>query len=70
MAQDRSEAARDEGSRHSADRLRVLMIGHQFQVPTEGQAKAAALARFADLELHVLAPSLYREGEVRWRRSV
>lgn len=68
VAQDRSEAARDEGSRHSADRLRVLMIGHQFQVPTEGQAKAAALARFADIELHVLAPSLYREGEVRWRR--
>jgi glycosyltransferase involved in cell wall biosynthesis len=70
VAQDRGEAARDDGGRPSVDRLRVLMIGHQFQVPTEGQAKAAALARFADIELHVLAPSLYREGEIRWRRPV
>jgi glycosyltransferase involved in cell wall biosynthesis len=48
--------------------VRVLLIGHQFQVPTEGQAKAAALARFEDIDLHVLTPALYREGEVRWRR--
>jgi hypothetical protein len=50
--------------------LRVLLIGHQFQVPTEGQAKAAALAAFSDLDVRVLAPALYREGEVRWRRPV
>ena len=56
--------------RTSANRVRVLLIGHQFQVPTEGQAKAAALARFADLDVHVLTPALYREAEVRWRRPV
>jgi glycosyltransferase involved in cell wall biosynthesis len=70
VAVDRNQEANTEGARPSAGRLRVLLIGHQFQVPTEGQAKAAALARFADLELHVLAPSLYREAEVRWRRPV
>ena len=70
VAVDRNQEANPEGARPSAGRLRVLLIGHQFQVPTEGQAKAAALARFADLELHVLAPSLYREAEVRWRRPV
>jgi glycosyltransferase involved in cell wall biosynthesis len=70
VAVDRNQEANRQEGRPPADRLRVLLIGHQFQVPTEGQAKAAALARFADLELHVLAPSLYREGEVRWRRPV
>jgi glycosyltransferase involved in cell wall biosynthesis len=50
--------------------MRVLLIGHQFQVPSEGQAKAAALARFSDIDLHVLTPALYREAEVRWRRPV
>ena len=70
VAEGRNQEARDEGSRPAAGRLRVLLIGHQFQVPTEGQAKAAALARFADIDLHVLAPALYREGEVRWRRPV
>ncbi len=54
----------------SSGRLRVLLIGHQFQVPSEGQAKAAALSRYADLDVHVLAPERYREAEVRWRHPV
>jgi glycosyltransferase involved in cell wall biosynthesis len=70
VALDRKREANSEGVRPSSERLRVLLIGHQFQVPTEGQAKAAALARFPDIELHVLAPERYREGEIRWRRPV
>jgi glycosyltransferase involved in cell wall biosynthesis len=70
VAEERNQVS-SGGHRGSADgRIRVLLIGHQFQVPTEGQAKAAALARFHDLDLHVLAPALYREAEVRWRRPV
>jgi glycosyltransferase involved in cell wall biosynthesis len=47
--------------------LKVLLVGHQFQVPTEGQAKAGALAKFPELEIKVLTPARYREGETRWR---
>lgn len=43
------------------------MIGHQFQVPTEGQAKAEALAAAGRVDLHVVMPSRYREAETRWR---
>jgi glycosyltransferase involved in cell wall biosynthesis len=70
VAVDQNREANSEGGQSSPSRLRVLLIGHQFQVPTEGQAKAAALARFSDIELSVLAPARYREGEVRWRRPV
>lgn len=48
-------------------RLRVLLIGHQFQLRAEGQAKAGALGRFEDLEVHVAVPTRYREGGARWR---
>ena len=47
--------------------LRVLLVGHQFQVPSEGQAKAAALAGLGDLHLEAITPERYREAEVRWR---
>lgn len=70
VAEERYRVVENGGRNSPGRRLRVLLIGHQFQVPTEGQAKAAALAGFKDVELHVLAPSLYREGEVRWRRPV
>jgi len=70
VAEDCNQSQNNGGGATLAGRIRVLLIGHQFQVPTEGQAKAAALAGFADIDLHVLAPSLYREGEVRWRRPV
>ena len=54
--------------RRTADRpLRVLLIGHQFQVATEGQAKAEALSKFEDLDIQVLCPEMYKEGETRWR---
>jgi glycosyltransferase involved in cell wall biosynthesis len=43
------------------------MVGHQFQVAAEGQAKARALARLGDLEILTLAPERYREAETRWR---
>ena len=59
------------GSLGSAPRLRrplrVLLVGHQFQVPSEGQAKAAALAGLGDLHLEAITPERYREAEVRWR---
>ena len=48
-------------------RLKILLIGHQFQVPSEGQAKACALSRFEDLDISILCPDRYREAEVRWR---
>jgi glycosyltransferase involved in cell wall biosynthesis len=70
VVEDRNQVSSVAGGGQSTGRVRVLLIGHQFQVPTEGQAKAAALARFADVDLHVLTPALYREGEVRWRRPV
>jgi glycosyltransferase involved in cell wall biosynthesis len=70
VVEDRNEFSNETVGEPATGRVRVLLIGHQFQVPTEGQAKAAALARFPDVELHVLAPALYREGEVRWRRPV
>jgi glycosyltransferase involved in cell wall biosynthesis len=70
LAEDCNQSENNGGGTSLAGRARVLLIGHQFQVPTEGQAKAAALASFGDIDLHVLAPSLYREGEVRWRRPV
>jgi len=50
--------------------FKVLLIGHQFQVPSEGQAKAAALSKFSDLAVHVLCPERYREAEVRWRSAL
>lgn len=50
-----------------ATKLRVLLIGHQFQVPSEGQAKARALSQFEDLDVTVLCPDRYKEAEVRWR---
>lgn len=56
--------------RRVARKLRVALLGHQFQVPSEGQAKAAALARVFDGELLVLTPDRYREAEVRWRVPV
>jgi glycosyltransferase involved in cell wall biosynthesis len=46
------------------------MVGHQFQVPTEGQAKAEALGRLPDLDILTLAPDRYREAEKRWRFAV
>lgn len=60
-----SEALRIQ--RTAARPLRVLLIGHQFQVATEGQAKAAALSKFDDLDIQVLCPERYKEAEVRWR---
>jgi glycosyltransferase involved in cell wall biosynthesis len=45
----------------------VLLIGHQFQVPSEGQAKAAALACEPRIQVHVISPSRYKEGETHWR---
>lgn len=48
-------------------KLKILLIGHQFQVPSEGQAKACALSRYNDLDVRVLAPERYREAETRWR---
>jgi len=53
-----------------AGRLRVLLLGHQFQVPSEGQAKAAALSKFSELDIQCVAPSRYKEGECRWRFPV
>jgi glycosyltransferase involved in cell wall biosynthesis len=70
VAEDCSQSENNWGGASLSGRIRVLLIGHQFQVPTEGQAKAAALASFSDIDLHVMAPSLYREAEVRWRRPV
>lgn len=70
VVEEQNRCASGQQGEDASGRIRVLLIGHQFQVPTEGQAKAAALARFEDLELHVLAPSLYREAEIRWRRPV
>ena len=46
------------------------MVGHQFQVPTEGQAKATALARFQDLDILALTPERYFEAEKNWRFAV
>jgi glycosyltransferase involved in cell wall biosynthesis len=68
VAEEQNQCSGGEQREEAFRRIRVLLIGHQFQVPTEGQAKAAALARFHDIDLHVLAPSLYREAEIRWRR--
>lgn len=48
-------------------KLRLLLIGHQFQVATEGLAKAQALSKFEDLDLYILTPERYREGESHWR---
>ena len=56
-----------KGKPRREKKLRILLIGHQFQVPSEGQAKACALSRYTDLDLHVLAPERYREAETRWR---
>lgn len=68
---ERRWAAADAGAKKpgpQGDRpLRVLLIGHQFQVSTEGQAKAAALSKFDDLDVQVLCPERYREGGQRWR---
>lgn len=36
--------------------MRVLLISHTCQSPTEGQPKAEHLARFADVDLRVLVP--------------
>ncbi|MEI6712917.1 MAG: glycosyltransferase family 4 protein [Verrucomicrobiota bacterium] len=47
--------------------LKILLIGHQFQVPSEGQAKADALAKFTDIEVCAITPQRYREGENTWR---
>ena len=69
-AKERSPSAESRnlmGARTGRRRLRILLIGHQFQVPTEGQAKAAALSAFEDLDVSVLCPERYREAEVRWR---
>ena len=64
---DRAEGGRARGEGTASRPLRVLLIGHQFQVPSEGQAKAKALALHHDLQVHVLAPERYKEAEVRWR---
>lgn len=58
------------GSFSASRPLRVVLVGHQFQVPSEGQAKAAALAAAGELELHVLVPDRYREAERRWRMPI
>ncbi|MEY5024958.1 MAG: hypothetical protein RLZZ244_486 [Verrucomicrobiota bacterium] len=68
-----TEAWENEGgaslqSRAAHRPLRILLVGHQFQVRTEGQAKACALARHPDLLLEVVTPRVYREAETRWRR--
>ncbi len=65
-------ARNQENPEHSSGtfrrrRLRVLLIGHQFQVGSEGQAKACALSKFEDLDLYVLTPERYREEGSRWR---
>lgn len=62
-----SPGAEAQRRAHTERRLRVLLIGHQFQVNTEGLAKARALSKFGDLDLYVLTPERYREAETRWR---
>ena len=62
--------AHKDGAPLPRNPLKVLLIGHQFQVPSEGQAKAAALSAFSDLAVHVLCPERYREAEVRWRAAL
>ena len=67
VGQGGSEAGRIPAASASRGMVRVALIGHQFQVPTEGQAKAQALASAGGLEVHVVVPDRYREAEVRWR---
>jgi glycosyltransferase involved in cell wall biosynthesis len=48
--------------------MRILLIGQQCQVRSEGQAKAVRLAEFADIELMTLAPDRYFVEGKRLRR--
>lgn len=64
------ETRADSEFRENSSRIRVLMLGHQFQVPTEGQAKAGALCEHKDLEILVVTPDRYWEGETHWRHPV
>ncbi len=64
------EKRADSDFSEDSSRIRVLMLGHQFQVPTEGQAKAEALCKHQDLEILVVTPDRYCEGETHWRYPV
>ena len=55
------------GSR-SGRPVRVLMLSHTCQSRSEGQAKAAAIARFADIDLRVLTPDRWRHYGT-WRAA-
>ncbi len=46
--------------------MRVLMISHTCQSPTEGQPKAERLAQLPDVELRVLVPDRWRHYS-QWR---
>ena len=46
--------------------MRVLLVGQQFQVRSEGQPKAEQLALLPGIELRILVPDRYR-AEGQWR---
>ena len=48
--------------------MRVLLISHTCQSRREGQPKAAQLGRLPGIELRVLVPDRWREGD-RWRQA-
>ncbi len=48
--------------------MRVLLISHTCQSPTEGQPKAEWLARMPDVELRVLIPDRWKHYG-RWRQA-
>ena len=46
--------------------MRVLLISHTCQSPTEGQPKAIAMGRRGDIDLHVVVPKWWKHYG-KWR---